>query len=134
MVGWLVKGLKRLQGPSLRKKLPITPQLLVRMRRCRQIDWADPRMVVVWAVMLLAFFTMSRKDNFTGEKADAFNPRRHLTRGDVRLLSSAVQCTFRRSKVNQLGERLHIVLAMASPGLVLDPRDAVVQWIRRDAV
>jgi hypothetical protein len=28
-------------------------------------------MVVLWAVMLLAFFTMSRKDNFSVEKIDA---------------------------------------------------------------
>jgi len=127
MVGWLVKGLRRLQGPKLRKKLPVTPELLVCMRKCPRINWEDPRMVVVWAVFLLAFFTISRKDNFTVEKVDAFNTRRHLTRGDVKVLVSSVQCTFRRSKVNQLGERVHKVLAMASPGAVLDPRVATVR-------
>ena len=81
-------------------------------------------MVVVWAIMLLALFTLSRKDNFTVDKADAFNARRHLTRGDLTVLQSNVQCTFRHSKVNQLNARVHIVLAMAAPGKVLDPKMA----------
>ena len=56
------------------------------MRLCASINWKDPRMVVLWAVMLLAFFTMSRKDNFSVEKIDAFNARQHLTRGDVKIM------------------------------------------------
>jgi hypothetical protein len=56
------------------------------MRLCASIEWGDPRMVVLWAVMLLAFFTMSRKDNFSVEEIDAFNAHQHLTRGDVKIM------------------------------------------------
>jgi hypothetical protein len=66
-------------------------------------------MEVLWAVMLLAFFTMSRKDNFSVEKIDAFNARHHLTRGDVKIMRSSVLCSFRRVKSNQLNERVHKV-------------------------
>lgn len=125
-VGWLLKGLKRTAvAVGVRRKLPITPDLLRRMRVCPGLDWKDPRMVVVWAVMLLAFFTMSRKDNFSVDKVDAFNNRMHLTRGDVKVLSVGVHCSFRRSKTNQLGARVHRVLALAIPGSVLDPKVAV---------
>ena len=82
-------------------------------------------MVVLWAVMLLAFFTMSRKDNFSVEKIDAFNARQHLTRGDVKILRSSVLCSSKRSKSNQLNERVHKVLALAMPGKILGPKLAV---------
>ena len=84
-------------------------------------------MTVVWAVMLLAFFTMSRKDNFSVDKVDAFNARKHLTRGDVKILQSGIHCTFRRSKGNQFGARVHQVFALAAPGKVLDPKQATEQ-------
>jgi hypothetical protein len=79
------------------------------------------------AVMLLAFFTMSRKDNFSVEKIDAFNARHHLTCGDVKIMRSSVLCSFRRSKSNQLNERVHKVLALSMPGKILDPKLAVEQ-------
>jgi len=53
---------------------------------CKDIGWGDPRMEIVWAVMLSPFFMMSRKDNFSVEKIDAFNARQHLTRGDVKIM------------------------------------------------
>jgi integrase len=115
-----------LPGIPRKRKLAMTPELLVRMRRCRKNRWCDPRMKVVWAAMLLAFFTISRKDNFSVDKVDAFNPRKHLTRGDVKVLKSGVHCTFRRSKTNQFGSRVHQVFALAAPvGTILDPKAAV---------
>jgi hypothetical protein len=46
----------------------------------------------------------------------------HLTRGDVKIMRSSVLCSFRRSKSNQLNERVHKVLALAMPGKTLDPK------------
>jgi len=68
---------------------------------------------------------MSRKDNLSVGKIDAFNARQHLTRGDVKIMRSSVLCSFRRSKSNQLNERVHKVLALAMPCKILDPKLAV---------
>jgi len=125
IVRWVIKGMRGLIGTPRKQKLAMTPELLVRMRLCGKIRWCDPRMKVIWAAMLLAFFTMSRKDNFSVDKIDAFNPRKHLTRSDVKVLKSGVHCTFRRSKTNQFGSRVHQVFALASPGTILDPKAAV---------
>jgi hypothetical protein len=84
-------------------------------------------MEVLWAVMLLAFFNMCRKDNFSVEKVDAFNARHHLTHGDMKVMRSSVLCSFRRLKSNKMGERVHKVLALAMPGKILDPERAVEQ-------
>jgi len=85
-VCWCLKGLRRLVSTQVCRKLPITPELSIRMRMCTDNGWGDPRMEVVWAVMLSTFFMMSRKDNFSVEKIDAFNARQHLTRGDVKIM------------------------------------------------
>eukprot|EP00959_Pyramimonas_sp_CCMP1952_P038106 797326-Pyramimonas_sp.AAC.1 len=63
-----------------------------RMRDGRILGCEDPRMRVVWAVM---FFTICRKENFSVDKTGAFNPRQHLTRGDVKILQPGVQLSSR---------------------------------------
>jgi hypothetical protein len=78
MVHRCIMGLKRLCLTPVKRKLPITPALLMRMRMCPNIDWSTPIMVAVWGAMLIAFFCFLRKDNFTVNKVDAFNSRKHL--------------------------------------------------------
>jgi hypothetical protein len=126
MVHRCIMGLKRLCLTPVRRKLPITPALLMRMRLCPDIDWSTPIMVVVWGAMLIAFFCFLRKDNFTVDKADAFNTRRHLCRGDVVFGRSDVTFTFRHSKTNQFHARVHRTKAVQIPGHLLDPIRALV--------
>jgi hypothetical protein len=59
---------KQLCLTPVRRKLPITPALLMRMRLCADIDWSTPLRVVVWGTMLIAFFCLLRKDSFTVKK------------------------------------------------------------------
>ena len=126
MVHRCVMGLKRLCLTPVRRKLPITPALLMRMRLCPGIDWSTPVMVVVRGAMLIAFFCFLRKDNFTVDKADAFNTRRHLCRGDVVFGRSDVTFTFRHSKTNQFHARVHRTKAVQIPGHLLDPVRALM--------
>ena len=114
-------GLKRLCVTPVKRKLPITPGLLLRMRQCRTIDWGHPAMVVVWAAMLVAFFCFLRKDNFTVQKPDSFNTRLHLTRGDIKRTQGGFQFTFRHSKTNQIGARVHRTAVAEMRGSLLDP-------------
>jgi len=120
-------GLKRLCVTPVRRKLPITPGLLLRMRRCPTIDWEHPAMIVVWAAMLVAFFCFLRKDNFTVKKADSFNTRVHLMRGDIRRTAGGFQFTFRHSKTNQVATRVHRTAVAEMRGSPLDPVQAVLR-------
>jgi hypothetical protein len=120
-------GLKRLCCTPVQQKLPITPALLVRMRQCDTIHWTHPLMVVMWAAMLVAFFCFLRKDNFTVQKVDAYNCQRHLARGDMQFSSTALRFAFRHSETNQFGLREHVTVALAIPGRLLDPYDAMVR-------
>ena len=42
MVHRCIMGLKRLCLTPVKRKLPITPALLMRMRKCPDIDWSEP--------------------------------------------------------------------------------------------
>jgi hypothetical protein len=120
-------GLKRRCCTPVKRKMAITPALLVQMRLCETIDWTHPWMVVMWGAMLMAFFCFLRKDNFTVQKAEAYNYQRHLARGDVQVGPTQLRLTLRHSKTNQFGAREHVALALAIPGCLLDPHRAVVQ-------
>jgi len=120
-------GLKRQCCTPAQQKLPITPAILLAMRRNTNIDWEHPLMIVIWAAMLVAFFCFLRKDNFTVNKANAYNYRKHLARGDVQILRDSLRFTFRHSKTNQFGLREHVTMAHAMPGKVLDPHQAVIR-------
>ena len=84
-------------------------------------------MAIVWAAMLVAFYCFLRKDNFTVDKQNAYNYRRHLARGDVRFGAASLRYTFRHSKTNQYGLRERVTIALAMPGRLLDPFEAVVK-------
>ena len=129
MIHRCVMGLKRLCLTPAKRKLPITPTLLMRMRLCPGIDWSTPIMVVVWGAMLVAFFCFLRKDNFTVNKADAFNTRRHLYQGDVVFGRAEITFTFRHSKTNQFHARVHRTKAVQIPGHLLDPVQAVKEFM-----
>jgi hypothetical protein len=130
MVHRCIMGLKRLCLTPVRRKLPITPALLIRTRLCPDIDWSTPVMVVVWGAMLIAFFCFLRKDNFTVDKADAFNSRRQLCRGDVVFGQSDVTFTFHHSKTNQFHVRVHWTKAVRIPNHLLDPVRVLVNAFR----
>ena len=54
---------------------------------------------------------MARLANIVPEPAKSFDPRRHLTRGDVAVTSHGLLVTFKCTKTIQFGERrLHIPL------------------------
>ena len=91
----------------------------MRMRMCPNIDSSTPIIVVVWGAMLIAFSCFLRKGNFTVNKVDAFNSRKHLCRGDVAFGKTDVTFTFHHSKTNQsplvyTGQRLSVSLATPS--------------------
>jgi hypothetical protein len=64
---------------------------------------------------------------FTVNKTNAYNYQKHLARGDVQILRESLRFTFRHSKTNRFGLREHVTVALAMPGKVLDPHQAVIR-------
>jgi hypothetical protein len=75
----LRKEKKRRGG--VEKRAPITRQILMLWRRW--FDLSKPQHVIWWTAMLVAFFGLFRKSEFTVPDGVAFNPLFHLTRADV---------------------------------------------------
>ena len=89
-------GLKRIHGHSPSTKLPITPQILLRLRST--INFQHSLDLVFWTAALVAFFTFFRKSNLFVSSATAFDPARNLTRNDVQILQSFALITVNWTK------------------------------------
>ncbi len=53
----VLKGIKREKGAAAKRKLPITPDILLRLRS--QLHLSEPRDMAFWATCMVAFFGFS---------------------------------------------------------------------------
>ena len=87
----LQQGIKRVQGSSTSKHLPITIDLLKVIQR--SLDLASWAHVMLWAACCLGFFGFLRAGEFTTNSP--FDPSIHLTVGDVQADSLVDPTCFR---------------------------------------
>ena len=127
-VAQTVRGLRRLNGDVVRRKLPITLFMLAKMYAV--MDFSDCNMVTLWAARLTALLCLLRKDNVAVGKVDSFNVRRVLRRKDFVVEGDTVWVKQVFSKVIQFSERSHTVAMEASGGL-LCPKKAVLNCFKR---
>ena len=123
-----VKGLKRLKPHTIRQAAPLSTQILHRVHGL--LDLTAPFDATLWALLLLAFFTLSRKSNLvvTGQKA--FDKNRQVWRSDVLIGERGLLVQFRWSKTNQFGSRVLLVPVLAIPGSVLCPLETYNYMLR----
>ena len=86
-----LRGIKRVQGSSTTKRLPITIDLLKVIQRSLDLNSWDH--VMLWAVCCLGFFGFLRAGEFTTNAS--FVPSIHLTVGDVQADSFVDPTCFR---------------------------------------
>jgi integrase len=118
-----MQGIRRALGDRVRRKMAVTPELLLVLFAC--LDLTVENDVWLWAAMLVAFYGMFRKDNITVGKASAFNPRANLSVGDFVWHRGQLWVRVRHSKVIQFEERAHWVPLLPVPGSPLCPVTAV---------
>ena len=87
----LLRGIKRVQGSSTSKRLPITVDLLKAIQRSLDLNSWDH--VMLWAACCLGFFGFLRAGEFTTNST--FDPSIHLTVGDVQADSLVDPTCFR---------------------------------------
>jgi len=120
-----MRGVRRVFGDFVDRKLAVTPQLLLMIYNC--MDLSKHNDAMLWCAMLVAFWGLFRKDNITVGKASAFNPRANLTRGDFSVKNGILWVKVRHSKTNQFQQRCHWVPLVAIPGSPLCPVTAVLR-------
>ena len=115
----MLRGLSRRNPHMVKQAAPLSPNILFRL--AATLDLNKPLDVTMWSLMLLAFFTMSRKSNLVVTGKKKFDAKKQLCRSDVQVGAQGLLVTFKWSKTNQFGKRAHVVPIPAIPNSVLCP-------------
>ena len=120
------RGLKRLLGTMPRQKHPITPEILLQMRR--YLNTSLPSHAAIWALFCTAFFSFLRKSNLTVTSAQCFDPTRHLARHVIKFTTTGAVLRIRWTKTLQHKEGLLLIPLPSIPGSALCPVSAKVHF------
>ena len=123
----VMKGIRRDKGTVTKTKLPITPQILLRLRT--RLCFGKPVDIVFWAACMVAFYGLLRKSNLLPPSAHSFDSRKHLCKNNLCITQHGYDLSVYWSKTIQNKERvLHLVLPIV-PGHLLCPVAAVTNLL-----
>jgi hypothetical protein len=77
----MIKGINRDRGTAIRQKLPITPEILLDIKR--SIDLTAPYWITFWSACLVAFFGFLRKSNVFLDPSLPTTAQKHIRREDI---------------------------------------------------
>ena len=123
-----LRGLKRSKPHAVRQAAPLSPHILCKVHSL--LDLTTPFDATLWALLLVAFFTLSRKSNLVVTGKKPFDRRRQLCRSDVLIGEKGPLVQYRWSKTNQFGSRVLLVPVLAIPGSVLCPLEAYTNMLQ----
>ena len=123
-----LRGLRRHLGDTVKRKEPITPELLQII--LQKLPIHTPRGASVWAACLLMFFGLLRRSNVMLTKNGDFDPSRHLRRKDLCFTSEGLRVSVRWTKTIQFRERTLTIPYPWKRGHPLCPTQGVYQAVR----
>ena len=123
-----IRGIARLKQHQPKQAAPVTLKLLQSMSK--HVKQSEPRLVVVWAAVLVAFFGLLRKSNLVPDTIDNFNPNKQLCRGDIQVTSAFMLVNIKWSKTNQFRDRDVQMPIKALPGVPFCPVAAYTNMCR----
>ena len=119
-VEYVLKGVKATPVSS-RRRLPITPAILLAMKRVWQAEANGRNAKMLWAACCLCFCGFLRSGEITCPTEDSFDPRSNLSIANVKVdnrhTPTAIQVTIKSLKTDpfrQVGD-LHIGVATGPP-------------------
>ena len=124
-----LRGIARNALHTPRRAPPVTPSILLRISHVLDCE-GDPRSSTLFCAFLFTFYLMARLANIVPKSAKSFDPRRHLTRGDVAVTSHGLLVAFKCTKTIQFGERLLHIPLLRITDSPLCPVSAYLRMIR----
>ena len=124
-----LKGVKRALGNPVHQKLPITPDILLKIKP--HLNLSHPEDALFWAAALAAFFGMLRRSNLLHNPP--FDSNKHLRRCDIRLFPWGLALRIRWSKTIQFQDRELLVPLPALTNHPLDPVGAMINFFNLSA-
>ncbi len=121
----LLAGLRRVRGENTRRKLPITPPMLLLFSGVLPVG---SRWLATFACCVVGVFGMLRRSNLVVGGVSLFGQAKHITRGDVRFDPQryALCVSVRFSKTLRYQDRVHEVWIVGDRSAPLDP---VAVWL-----
>ena len=105
----LQKGTRRLLGDSSSPKLPVTPDILLKIRTL--LPFTSSFDISFWAACLVAFYSFFRKSNLLPQSMSAFCPDKELSKQNIFFTAEGAVIKVIWSKTIQYRDRtLHIPL------------------------
>ena len=130
-VEYVVKGAKRVKPGAQRRRLPITPEVLAKLREVwdRCPNGRDAKML--WAACCLCFFGFLRSGEVVAPAVAQYDPSCHLCFGDIQVDSQAApSCIHVRIKASKTDPfRRGVTLVIGQTDNVLCPVKAVLSFM-----
>lgn len=123
----LMKGINRRIGRPPHQKLPITLDILHRVRS--HLNMNNSLQATFWAACLVAFFAFLRKSTLLPKSEYTIDMKKCLCVKDVKLSDSMISLCVRHTKTIQFGQRELNVPIAAIPGSDLCPVTAVSRML-----
>lgn len=107
----IVRGLRRILGDAQEEKLPITPEIPLRIRSELMVD----RDSGFWAAMLIGFYSFFRKSNLVPKYAKDYDPSTTLSREDIIVRPWGLVIRVQWSKTIQFKQRKLLIPVVRLP-------------------
>lgn len=120
----LLTGIKQATGTPPNQKLPITPDILLRLHST--LNFTKSFDSAFWAICLVAFYGMFRKAHLLPVSPRKFDPTKQLTKADFKFLTWGTLITIRWSKTIQFRERVVEIPLPCIPRSKLCPTTAIM--------
>ena len=132
----VLKGIKKESTPK-RSRLPITLDIMGKIKQVLLQSPKDPDNIMMWAACCTAFFGFLRCSEFTIPSLTSFDPEVHLAQADIaiddKLSPTVVQITIKQSKTDPF--RKGVQLYLGKTDATLCPVKAMLAYLPiRDAI
>ena len=122
---------KRVLAAPPNRKAPITIEILLAIHNLS--NFSDPYHVCMWAVFVVAFFSLLRKSNLVPNSvSDTLDPQAaYLKKGDVVFFTDHCILTVHKTKTIQFRQRVLEIILPTIPNSVLCPVTALKHQIKQ---
>ena len=130
----VIRGIKCAKvglGSPVRSRLPITPNLLLKLKGVWSIPPLTTDKLMLWTAVCIAFFGFLRCAEFPVSSLEAYDPNRHLSFNDIILFHppkvTTVAVSIKCSKTDQFGKVVQIFLSRTKSSLC--PVSALLDYL-----
>ena len=131
---YILKGVKRCEaekGPEGRDRLPISPDILRKIKTSWESVPPTPDAIMLWAACCLAFFGFLRAGELTVPSDTAYDPKVHLNVSDIAADNPAsptvIRVSIKQSKTDPFRRGVHLFIGKT--GTDLCPVNAMLRYL-----